>query len=105
MLPTHETQASDLQVAASDHCNEFILFSSSLLERISIPAEQKCLYSYDDEFFVRNLECSVDKASNGASHLGTTNVCLFPFSSDRVSYEILSMHLLSFQCKFSRTMR
>ena len=62
-------------------------------------------HRYDDKFFVRNLESGVDKASNGASHhegfaiitlftllyLGTTNVCPFPFSSARVSYEILSM--------------
>ena len=60
-------------------------------------------YRYDDELFVRNLEPSVNKASNRASHhegfeiyiyllyLGTTNVSLFPFSSAQVSYEILSM--------------
>ena len=50
--------------------------------------------------FVRNLESSVDKretrqATTGSKftllYLGTTNVRLFPFSSARVSYEILSM--------------
>ena len=42
---------------------------------------------YDE---IGNLESNVDKASTTTKDSSTTNVPLFPFSSARVSYEILS---------------
>ena len=58
-------------------------------------------YRYDDELFVRNLESSVDKASNGASHHkefeistivpGHNNCSSFSFFFGLGSYENLSM--------------
>ena len=55
-------------------------------------------HRYDDEFFVRNLESRVDKASNGASHqerIRHLHCCtwaqqIFAFFFARVSCEILS---------------
>ena len=53
-------------------------------------------------------KCQMGQATTKGSkftllYLGTTNVRLFPFSSARVSYEILSMASSLFSIKFSRT--
>ena len=84
--PTERDQKQNVIAAM----NSFY-FQVLCLNVFQFQPNRNVFYSYDDEFFVRNLESCVKKASNGTSHLGTTNVRLFPFSSDRVSYEILSM--------------
>ena len=73
-------------------------------------------YRYDDEFFVRNLEstCSVNKASNRASHHKGFKIYIivrghnkmfafFLFLRPGFLMRFCPWHLLSFRCKFSRT--
>ena len=77
-----------------------LYFQVLFLNVFQFQLNRNVFHRYDDEFFVRNLESSVDKALNSASHHkglaiyiivpGHNKCSPFPFSSARVSYEILS---------------
>ena len=50
-----------------DRRNEFALFSS-YVNVFQFQLNRNVFHRYDDEFFFRNLESSVDNGPNGASH-------------------------------------
>ena len=75
-----------------------LYFQVLCLNVFQFQLNRNVFHRYDDEFFVRNLESSVDKASKGASqherirhlHYVPGHNEFLPFSPAQIYYEILS---------------